>query len=68
MLRSSQRQIIEQDKFAYSPLGKTFGKQTKEQVGTIKLVDLSHKKDKLRQSKGILPKNSMNDLIRAKFK
>ena len=68
MLRSNQRQIIEQDKFAYSPLGKAFEKQTKEQVGTIKLVDLSHKKDKLRQIEGIFPKTSRNDLIRAKFK
>ena len=68
MLLSNQRQIIELNKFAYSPLGKAFEKQTKEQVGTIKLVDLSHKKDKLRQSEGILPKILMNDLIRAKFK
>ena len=42
MLRSNQRQIIEQDKFAYSRLGKTFGKQTEQQVGAIKPVDLSH--------------------------
>ena len=42
MLRSNQRQIIEQDKFAYSPLGKAFGKQTEQQVCAIKPVDLSH--------------------------
>ena len=68
MLRSNQRQIIEQDKFAYSPLGKAFGKQTEQQVCAIKPVDLSHWKDKLRQIEAIFPKNSRNDLIRAKFK
>ena len=29
ILPSNQRKIIEQDKFIYSPLGKTFEKQTK---------------------------------------
>ena len=29
ILPSNQRQIIEQGKFTYSPLGKNFGKQTK---------------------------------------
>ena len=36
ILPSSQRQIIEQAKFAYSPLQKAFEKQTKNQVGAIK--------------------------------
>ena len=30
MLRSNQRQIIELNKFACSPLGKSFGKQTEQ--------------------------------------
>ena len=32
----NQRQIIEQAKFAYSPLGKAFEKQTERQVDAIK--------------------------------
>ena len=32
MLPSNQRQIIKEAKSAYSPLGKTFEKQTKKQV------------------------------------
>ena len=32
ILPSNQRQIIEQAKFAYSPLGKTFEKQTEKQI------------------------------------
>ena len=35
ILPYNQRQIIEQAKFAYSPLGKTFEKQTEKQFGTI---------------------------------
>ena len=33
ILPSNQRQIIEQAKLAYSPLGKTFEKQTEKQIG-----------------------------------
>ena len=40
----TQRQIIEQTKFSYSPLGKAFEKQTKKQVGSIKSLNLSNKK------------------------
>ena len=32
ILPSNQRQVIEQAKFAYSPLGKAFEKQTKKNV------------------------------------
>ena len=35
-----KEQIIEQTKFAYSPLGKTFEKQTEKQVDVIKSLDL----------------------------
>ena len=35
MVPSNQKQIIEQDKFTYSPLGKAFEKQTKK----IKIKD-----------------------------
>ena len=41
---SSQREIIEQTKFTYSPLGKAFQKLTKKQFGALKSVDVSNKK------------------------
>ena len=43
ILPSNQRQIIEQAKFAYSPLVKDFEKQTEKQVGAIKFLDPSNK-------------------------
>ena len=55
ILPSNQRQIIEQTKFAYSPLGKAFGKQTEKQIGALKPLDLSNKKGELKQIKGIIP-------------
>ena len=61
----NQRQIIEQAKFSYSPLGKAFEKQTKKQVDAIKSLDSSNK---LKQFEGIFPKKLMNDVIRAKLK
>ena len=39
----SNQQIIEQTKFTYSPLGKAFEKQTKEQVKAIKNLNISDK-------------------------
>ena len=59
----NQRQIIEQAKFTYFPLGKVFEKQTKKQVRVIKSLDLSNKKDEFKQIEGIFPQNFMNDLI-----
>ena len=43
-MSSNQRQIIQQAKFVYSALGKTFEKQIEKQVGTLKSLDLSNKK------------------------
>ena len=40
----NQRQIIEQPKFAYSPLGKAFEKQRGKQVAAMKSLDFSDKK------------------------
>ena len=69
ILRSNQRQIIEQAKFTYFPLGKALEKQTGKQVGALKFLDLSKKKkDELKQTEGIFPLNLMNDLGRAKLK
>ena len=45
ILPSNQRQIIEQAKFAYCPLGKALEKQTEKQVGSLK----SNKKDELKR-------------------
>ena len=64
-MSSNQRQIIEQAKFGYSPLGKAIGKQTEKQVGAIKSLDPSNK---LKQIKGIFLQNLMNNLIRYKLK
>ena len=61
----NQRQIIEPAKFLYSPLGKSFEKQTEKQINGMKSVDAS---DKLKQIEGIFLQNLMNDLIRAKLK
>ena len=38
---------MEQAKFASSPLGKAFEKQTEKRLGAIKSLDLSNKKDEL---------------------
>ena len=45
ILPSNQKQIMEQAKFVYSP----FERQTEKQVGAIKSLDLSNKKDELKQ-------------------
>ena len=68
ILPSNQRQIIEQDKFAYFSVGKAFEKQIGKQVGAIKSLDLSHKKDELKQIECIFPQSLMNDLICVKLK
>ena len=65
---SNDRQIIRQAKFPYSTLGWAFEKQTKKQVGAIKSLDLSNKKDELKQIEGLFPKYLVNDLIRDKLK
>ena len=47
ILPTNQRQIREQAKFSYSPLGKAFGKQAEKQVGAIKSLKPYNKKDEL---------------------
>ena len=51
----NQRQIIEQAKFAYSPLEEAFEKQTEKQVDAIKSIDISNRKDELKQTESIFP-------------
>ena len=48
----NQKKIIEQAKFAYSPLGEAFDKQTEKQVYVIIFLDPSNK---LKQIEGIFP-------------
>ena len=62
---STQREIIEQATFEYSPSVKAFGKQRKKQVTAIKSVGPFNK---FKQIDGIFPQGFMNDLIRAKLK
>ena len=64
----NQRKIIEQAKLAYSPLGTAFEKQPEEQVGAINSINISNKKDELKQIEDIFPQDLMNDLICAKLK
>ena len=65
---SNQKQIIEQAKFPYYPLGKAFEKQTEKQVCALKFVDFSNKKCKLKQIERIFPQDLINDLVRARLK
>ena len=67
MLRSPRRQIIEQAKFICCPLGKALEKQIKK-VGALNSLDLSNKKDELKQVEGIFPQNMLNDLFIKKLK
>ena len=60
-----QRQITEQEKFAYSSLGKVFEKQTGKENVAIKSLDPCNK---LKRIESIIPQNLMNDLILAELK
>ena len=68
ILPSNQQQMIEQAKNTYSPLGKAFEKQTKEQVKAIKDFNISDKASELRQIEAIFQQNVLNDLISNKLK
>ena len=50
ILPYNRRQIIEQAKFAYSPLGNSFEKQTEKQVDAIKSLDISNKKRRIKRN------------------
>ena len=63
----NQRPIVEQAKLAYFPLGKTFENQTEKQVGAIKSLKPSNKKNELKQIEGIIPQYPMNDSISDKL-
>ena len=55
-------------KFTHSSLGKAVEKQTENQVGALKFLKTSHKKDEVKQIDSIFPQNPMNDLICDKLK
>ena len=68
ILPSNQRQIIEQTKFTYSPLGKAFGKQTKtnedqgkKQVDALESLKTSDKE--LPSIKDFIPIENLNPEI-----
>ena len=65
---TNKQQIIEQTKFTYSPLGKAFEKQTKEQVKAIKDLNIFDKVSELKQIESIFPQNVLSDLISNKLK
>ena len=69
ILSPDQRRVIEQAKFAYSPLGKAFEKQTKtieeqgkKQVQALEILD-PEKSQKLKSFEGLFPKEMRNDEI-----
>ena len=71
MLPSNQRQIIEQAKFTYSPLGKAFERQTKtiedqrkKQVKALKDLDL---KEETKSIEEIFPKDYESDEMKNKL-
>ena len=64
ILSSKNRHIIEQTKFTYSSLVKSFEKQTEKQVDAIKCLGPS---EKLKETEGIFPQNLMNNLICTKL-
>ena len=78
MLPSDQRRVIEQAKFTYSPLGKTFEKQRKaienqgtKQVETFKVLKQEKNQQDLKSIEGIFPKGmitneSNNELSKTK--
>ena len=56
-----------QAKFTYSPFGKAFEKQTKEQSKAIKYLNISYKTNELEQIEGIFTQNILNELISIKL-
>ena len=68
ILPYNRRQIIEQAKFAYSPLGNSFEKQTEKQLDAIKSLEISNKKEELKEIESIFPQNLANNLICAKLR
>ena len=70
---SNQKQIIEQVKFTYFPLGKAFKEQKKKkkkkkQVKAIKGLNIFDKANELKQTESLFPQKLLNELISNKLK
>ena len=61
-------QIIEQNKFTHSLLGKALEKQTEKQVDALPSLNLSAKTDDLKQIENIFPKNLLTNVINDRAK
>ena len=61
-------QIIEQNKFTHSLLGKALEKQTEKQVDELPSLNLSAKTDDLKQIENIFPKNLLTNVINDRAK
>ena len=64
----SRSQIIEQNKFTYSLLGKALEKQTEKQVDALPSLNLSDKTDELKQIERIFPNNLLTNVINDRAK
>ena len=71
MLPSNQRQIIEQAKFTYSPLGKALGKQTKtiedQGIKQVKALKALKSEEELESVEGLFPPKKW-ELMKLKMK
>ena len=67
ILPSDQIRMIEQVNFTYFSLDEALENQTKKQVHVLKSLNLSNKKDELKQTGSIFPKYQLNDLITDKL-
>ena len=61
-------QIIEQNKFTHSLLGKALEKQTEKQADELPSLNLSAKTDDLKQIENIFPKNLLTNVINDRAK
>ena len=57
ILLSNRRQIIEQARLIYCPLGKALQKQTEKLVNALKYLDFSNEMSELNQLISIYPQN-----------
>ena len=68
----NQKDITEQAKFEYSPLGKAFEKQTKmtedQRIKEVEALKALKLKEKLESIEGLFPKNIRNQKLGKKIK
>ena len=68
ILPANQKQRTNQAKCTYSPSRKAFKEQTKEQVKTMRDLNISDKANELKQIEDIFSQNVSNDLTSNKLK